>query len=374
MKLNHRYIGLFFLLQLFLGACNKIDVPEPIEEAPVFYTDLRAGDIDLNLSAGRDNYLMEANFRVENNTRILDLIGVLRPADCTARLCPGSVRISLRNSTLFNPGTFDVDELFSKNQFNYAWNVNRDSALVVFMPDISSNDITTISWLFEDGRGKEEHNKKVVEKVLKINQDYRMRLEIRQRSCTSSQTQTINLGSQGCKTNIGIRDRKLGARTPQGQAPFKYQWSNGSSDSTILLSALTAVDMRNNISVTVTDSRGCVSEASIGFTPGMANDSHCTSNFTYSRKFSENQDKLQLGSSVIEVINRDGSIYRSDVFRQPSSSSFQIIEIADFQDNERGQKTKKLKINLNAHLFENSDAAQLLELKGICVIAVAYPD
>jgi hypothetical protein len=125
--------------------------------------------------------------------------------------------------------------------------------------------------------------------------------------------------------------------------------------------------------VTVTDSRGCVSEATLGFTAGMAKDTPCTSNFNFTRKFTNNLDKLQLGSTVIEVINRDGRVYRSDVFRQPSSSYFQILEITDFQDNERGQKTKKLKINLNAQLFEKSDAAQLLELKGTCVIAVAYP-
>ncbi|NND32670.1 MAG: hypothetical protein HKN76_08775 [Saprospiraceae bacterium] len=370
MGLTKRNIGIYIVVLLAWWSCNKIDVPEPVEEEPIFFSDLQAGDENLDFSAGRDNYLMEANFRIDPNNHVLDLVGILRPADCNSRLCSGSIRISLRHNGPYDRTAFNIDDVFSDLTRDYAWSINRDSARAVFIPKLSQDAITKVSWTFSDL--KEVHNKKEIQRVLNVNQDYLLTLEVGQRSCLSSQTQTINLTTGGCKSVIGITNRRVGVRN-SGHAPYKYQWSNGSTDSTVQVSAISATDMRT-FAVTVTDRNGCVSSASLGMSPGVANDASCFTDFAYSHRFLENEDKLQYGTALIEVVNRDGMILRSDRFKQPADASFRILEVSDFENTDRGFRTKKLKISITSLLANNTNTQEVIKLNGNVVIAVAYPD
>ena len=83
---------------------------------------------------------------------------------------------------------------------------------------------------------------------------------------------------------------------------------------------------------------------------------------------------IQYGKVLIEVIREDGKVYRSDRFKQPSTARFSILDITDFEKNERGHKTKKLKIDLSSMLSTKTDALEEINLDGICVIAIAYPE
>jgi hypothetical protein len=150
-------------------------------------------------------------------------------------------------------------------------------------------------------------------------------------------------------------------------------WSTGVTDSVFLLEDASATDLKE-INVRVTDSQNCISEASIGYRNPMANDAVCRTDFAYKSQPLQNRDKIQFGKIIVEMINQDGTKFQSDLFQQPATAYFDILEISDFQENERGQKTKKLKISLSLLLFNHTAISDGLKLEGSCTIAVAYPN
>ncbi len=353
------------------SSCNKVDIPDPVvEPAPVFFTDLSTGSSDFKIAAGKDNYFMDARYELSEENKVLDLIGILRPEDCRGTNCRNSLLVAFRYPEKYDMNKFDIGTLFSKRIFSYAAHYNNEKSAVKF--EASSppeNDANVITWKFDDE--KEIRNRKVVEKVLENNKDYRVRLQIKTRSCTSAQLQTVNLTTGGCRSLLKVEDGKIRVRS-SGKPPFKYQWSNGSTDSLLAITNIATID-RKEIRVRVTDNDGCVSESMIGMSPGASSDHVCEANFGYSRSNLALQNASSFGKARIKLVDEDGVIYQSNIFSQNQDAKFEILEISDFESNSKGQKTKKLKIELACTLYGGDDMMDKLDLKGTCTIAVAHP-
>jgi hypothetical protein len=197
-------------------------------------------------------------------------------------------------------------------------------------------------------------------------------LSTKQESCESSQLQTINLSTGGCKTVIRIENGKAFVRN-QGKPPFKVSWSNGSQDSVISVDAISTSNTKF-LRVKVIDSDQCQSEATIGLGTTSGIDRFCETNFSYSRTALMAGDQLHFGKVLVEYTDHAGIVYRSNGYRQPTEASFKIVEVTDFEKNDRGQKTKKIKCEIKCLLSSRDSPENEFELKGVCVFAVAYPD
>lgn len=360
------------LLALIFTACQKVDVPDPVDvgpSQPVFYTDLDLGQGTFSVAAGQDNYVMDADFSVEA-TGYLDLTGYLRPVDCPDRTCRNSLKISLRHREIYQGHDFKVDDILKKENYEYAWTWQRDSVIVTFQPQQAPDNTTVISWKIDDER--EIRNRHQIERILKVDQNYAVLLKVSQQSCESSQLQTVNLTKGGCQSRIRVENRRAVVRST-GVPPFKYQWSTGSRDSVIMIDA-SVVNTAKKISVKVIDRRNCLSESTLGFSPGTANDHYCETAFSYSTNPLSPASQHHLGRVFIEYRDDQGNLFRSNGYRQPRESSFEILEVSDFEENERGQKTKKIRARISCLLGSRDKPEEEIKLSGLCVFAVAYPD
>jgi len=136
------FVRICFLLFLpFVLACNKVDVPEPEQDraSPVFFSNLDVGGSPVSFTAGQDNYLMDASFRRDSG--VIDFIGIMRPSDCTARLCPGSLRIGLRHTRPVTGAANNFSNSLEPKVVKYAFRFTRDSAHVRFLPISQSTDV-----------------------------------------------------------------------------------------------------------------------------------------------------------------------------------------------------------------------------------------
>ncbi|MBK8503927.1 MAG: hypothetical protein IPL46_17995 [Saprospiraceae bacterium] len=369
---NNQIQSTLFLFLILLLSCQKVDVPDPVDVAvtePVFYSEINLGGNPFIASAGKGNYVMDADFNVDADKDILDLIGFLRLSDCTSRPCPNSLRIILRG-LYQGGGTFDINQVLAKRDFDFAWTLNRDSALVRFSAPQPAIESQVLTWKFpgEKDIRQQDH----FERILQIDQDYQVSLHTKEQSCESSQLQIINLATGGCKSVIRVENGKAFVRS-LGKPPFKVLWSDGSQDSVVSISAI-SVSNSKILRVKVIDSDQCESEATIGLGTGTGSDRFCETNFTYSKSTLEASDLLHFGKVLVEYTDDTGVVYRSNGYRQPNEASFKILEVTDFEKNDRGQKTKKIKCEIKCLLSSRDNPEKEIELKGVCVLAVAYPD
>jgi PKD repeat protein len=82
-------------------------------------------------------------------------------------------------------------------------------------------------------------------------------------------------------------------------------------------------------------------------------------------------DPYHLSAVVIEWTDANGTTYSSKKVRQTSAQFFHVLSSSDYIANEKGQKTRKLAVEMDALL---SDGVRTIEIKNMHgVIAVAYP-
>lgn len=358
--------GLSLILIVLLG-CNKVDIPVPVEEGePVFYSDIRIGDFNIDLSAGQGGYVMDADF--ERDRQVLDFEALIRPESCIDN-CPGSFQIVLRNPDAYDPSTFNIDRAIRKGRYEYAAEYRSDSVRITLHGPESNTNASGNTWIINN-----ERKTKDSQIVINVSYDEPTLVEMRTMtgSCVSEQLQTIHPATGGCATRLIVDGGVVVPRT-NGVAPFKYTWSSGSRDSIAPLPASTDA-ATHQLNVHVVDANGCESASSVGLRPGLANDDYCVANFEYKTERLFDRDERDYGKVYLQYIDEDGNKYRSNFIQQPSEASFTVSEVEDFEINEKGQQTKKVTLSFECILYQEGNANTHRKVAGSGVFAFAYPD
>ncbi|MBK8566211.1 MAG: hypothetical protein IPN76_23430 [Saprospiraceae bacterium] len=84
-------------------------------------------------------------------------------------------------------------------------------------------------------------------------------------------------------------------------------------------------------------------------------------------------DSLQFSAATIIYSDDAGNKYRSDRQPQPSDYYFKILEVSDYDENEKGEKTKKISLEFTCRVW-NESGEHIDIREGRAVIAVSYPD
>ena len=377
MKMSFLKYIWFLGIILWLG-CNKIDVPEPVEEAPVFYFNFDLENTNTSLSTGQSNYLMDANYVVPANG-ILQFIGTLKPKDCRA-LCPGSLRIIIRDKQKFDASGFDVSNALTRKKYRYQWKIRRDSVSIHFMNETKSETPFKSQWNLGNGVTTSTTNPTMTfgRKPFRVGLNV-----VNQAGCESTQIQSFNIekGSH-CRSFIvpgtSTNQRVLEVRSI-GKPPFSYTWNTGATDSLILLNSISSTSLRKSFKVTVTDAEGC--ESVSGFNLAQTNadvnslKAICIADFKSDIKFVSNTVATSgAGLISIDYMDQEGAMFSSQEFRQPDDAFFEIISVEDFSRNDRNQSVKKLGIQFSCNLYgtQTNREIKIRNAKGF--MAVAYPD
>ncbi len=365
-------VHVLVLLLFLISACNKIDVPEPKEEEPVFQSHLKLGDRSLNLAAGQNNYELVTRFN--KTEQVMTFMGIFKPKDCPSLKCAQSLRFLIRDVKPYDRTTFNADESIRPRTHPFGWLHHRDSVKVQFLADSSFRQGYKIEWQILDQMSSQDHAATQV--ILDRSKHYKIGVRAVRGVFESSQVQTVDLANGGCQAFIQVRDRDKLAVVAKGKEPFRYQWSHHDDTSRIVSTSISSNEHRE-YRVTVTDARGYQSVASVNNQIlRLTNADVVPSSINFriaSREHLSNRDPMGFRNVIVEYFDRDLQSFSSLKFSQPAQANFKILAVSDFNDNPEGQKTKKIEARLSCHLF-GSNVNDFIPLEGRVVFAVAYPD
>ncbi|GAB4244109.1 MAG: hypothetical protein Kow0027_03680 [Saprospiraceae bacterium] len=391
------FLGILILALLALAGCKKLDVEPPPEADPVFSVSAVIDGMGKNWIAGVDDYYLFTGFE-QDTTGLFTFWGRMEKEPCSNVACGEKIAFYFDDLAPSPSGQTDImAALFPGNHpyqhpggLDTIWTFDTTTSYLLTLdasPSLTSpNEVPFFSWSLPNANPMAGSQVSITFAQAPQNMPVTLTMLSGIDSCFSSQTQSIFMLSpvqpSPCQvfmdtvTNPGTPFPTALKAVVLGQAPFNYQWSNGSAQAVF---PLNNVSPSIPIEVSVTDATGCQAVAT-GQTPTQSG-TFCSARFNWSLS---TQMVIDSSSSVVSQPFQPGGVrvvYTDAAGMEWSSAmgpqlaanaGFQILSVESFDENENGQKTVKLNVKFQAMLWNQN--GQFLNLTdGAGVIAVAYP-
>lgn len=383
------------LIILVLGGCSKVDLEEIPSETPVFTVNAVLDGEDLRINAGDDDFYMFTEYDLDN-FEVYSMTGrFAKDANCLID-CEESLSFTLRNNNLFG-GTFDIDSVISLNTnlpfysdsnivvvngHNYTFSSTyADSLGVTFLGDTSweifgSQLLDTIAM---DTGG-------MVNFSYFGAQDMNIRLELKNANGTGLnsyfETQLKNGTEDFCDIDIFATfnqfDSSYILNLSNVQSYSSISWNGNQMDSfnLPLLQTSQQVITLEAIENTLNCDVGLGIYAQVD-SNGQFND---LSALVYPKIMVEVEDDsmIMVGNeeqySAVTIEYRDETGVYSSANWSNSNSTFTVLKIEDYEDNENGEKTKRLTIAYENCVLAKEGGGDPKIISGTAEIGIAYPD
>lgn len=347
--------------------CQKKPYPETIiNTGAVFYFEGLVNGQRVRFDAGRDDYYMYSSHSM-NQSQLYRFSASLRKNVC--KNCGDGFDFYLNGDHIPSSGSpVLTDTTFAAGPRQFAG--NSDSVYNVSLKALFNRNASGYLWEFSDGT---KMNGETVTHRFPEGHAYDICLR--------------GTSTQGCQSDLCNRQdfsegavRTLISATPYpdstilftqhttGSAPFSFFWDFGDGQTSTQMSHIHRYKIPGSYPVTLTvkDSKGRVATARYNVVT-LSDQSSCAVNYEIAALEKVYQPAF---SKVIIKWRREGKIFSSEVVDQ-KNSSFQIVEVSDYELNEKGEKTKKIKVLFSCRL---SDGFQEINITNAeAVIAVSYP-
>lgn len=361
--------GLMALVLLW-AACKKADIPDSAFNTPVFsVTYDTQGVSDPVTTAGVANVYLFTDFTVDNQQVVCK--GSFADSDCPDADCPGTLTFEFKRSY---SDSFSPDSVFHLGGYSFQSPDTTASQTVLRASFFAVNpdNYDTYSWRINDedkGQGPEIvvdfADISVTPKLVELTAQRNTGLQSVVRRKVSLNASSGN--NTFATVNISVsQDSQFIFRLLASTLGFPYDsltWNTFVTDTVIHEDMLQPF-----YSVTVLDTTGNQCTASLeGLTP---NDLPVqTANFSFDV---ENISiPVQDGEVAIEWIDADGVAWRSDGGIQETTAFFGVSESEKYEVNEKGQQTRKMRVEFNCRLYNPNGGGR--DFSGSGVIAVAHP-
>ena len=383
-RINKTYIHIplrnlfwiFILLGISLQTCKQAEFPEEIIGDPTFYLEGQIDGKNLDLVAGLDDYYMKTEY-FQDALQVYSFSGTLTQLDCDK--CPESMQVIIRDVRARElASAVVIDSAIETKTYSYYHDKGGNNYVlrVSFQNQSGSGGGGgTYSWDFGDSSThigiNPIHDYTDTSRV-----SANVCLESTDPSgCVTTICNEIKLKEQDCQVDfVHHLDSSISYVTfmadVQGDAPFDFQWDFGDGFSASLGNPgyFYGNPGLYTVCLTVTDANGC--EASI--CKNIAADpTFCENNFTYEVQKKAAPDPYQFSTITVNWRDQSGKKYTSASELQPSNSSFEILEILPYEENEAGEKVLRLKVKFSCELYHNDEVIQLEDAIGY--IGIAYP-
>lgn len=362
---------------LFLLSCDK-DTPEVSNNDVVFYVEGQMGENPISLKGGVDGNFMHTNYE-SDSASINSYVGTMAGSDCEQDMpCNNSLTFKFRAN-----GQSRVDSTLSPQQKTYR--SISDSSLAGYNVNFNSNieppgGNYMVEWTFSNGETSTSENPTIFFEA-PIGTITACMTVTNLDSNTSVTTCNTISPTKSCYADFTYSFSSGGNVTvnaiENGVAPFTYLWDFGNGF--LPLNQQPNLNFSGQDTVTacvkIIDAVNCEavmcktllvdSSAASAFTVGNFN-------YSVSEQYSFNQ--YDFNEVVVEYVNDNGDKYTSQLKEQPSWANFEIVEMESYEQNRFGQNTKRLEINCNVQLYNESDVSQTIDfINATGFIGVAHP-
>jgi len=358
-------ITAWLVIALCWTACKKAEpLPPPVSEDPVFMVTYSPDSVvNQTVTAGQNSVYLFTDF--EEDDFIL-CTGSFSKEDCPDGNCPGSLTFIFKS---LKTDDFQPDNVFHLGSlvFENVLGGSPDTTFLTTFSVLPNSGYNSFSWNIDSasaGTGAsiqqefQDDNPKIVRLTAQ-----------KTTGLTSTIFRTVSLTNPGASfpsVNIEATGDSASyqlAAVITGPQPASLFWNTGDTSEMFFTDFLSS-----SYSIIVGDSFGNFTQARLQqLSP---NDLPVqTAGFTYSVQPIVVQGPL--GEIIIEWVDAQGRIWRSDRVQQPVGAVFEVLESDDYEQNERGQNTRKMKVLFDCILFD--EQGNSLPFSGTGVIAVAHP-
>lgn len=368
------YLTYIILGVVFIASCNT-EAPIDNNSEAVFFIRGEINGANVNLSAGDDNYYMLPSY-FDDTLDIRQFSGKLGPYNCVGDVdCPQSIQISIREVEKNNGNREGIEKTVFpricdvRGPASYLFQSYKASFTSKSFPNGMAH-----TWYFGDGSSSSDINPvhyylnpldSVVSPVLVVDNSVN--------SCQNSISYVVNFEAP-CTVDFfptyifsqitlnpypTIGRSELWSYNGDSYEPFGSKGPPTDSITTVCLqSTETATNcLASKCKNVVLDT------TSVG----------CVANFDVVKEKVTLKDVKDYSQVTIKWQNELGKIYQSDLFAQPNSFEFEIIEVDDYKNTPDGSSTKKVTIKFEVRLFGDSETDYVDFTSEKSVIALAYP-
>ena len=367
---------------MFIGvsACSKKKLPAEPNQDPVFYL---KGDIDgkaINFEAGNLNYFMKTSFDWDT-TNVCVFKGDLSEQSCNKGCAGYGIKFFLNDSKITTPNTgANLGSVLRIGEYIFNDKDLPSMYYRITLNPLSSNmGQETFNWIVEGSNVFATSNKYCLTTILNASNVYSITLGYDNGiGCGSSHQNVFAAGNPLQTTVVGKRNLTLPGAVydfscqATGMPPYQYFWDFGdgtvSNVSNPNHSFAVVLNGRTKIKLRLIDANKdtCLSYYQVQ----NSGDPTCDANFTSS--FTPIPNYKAFSSITLIVTDPNGIVYTSKDVIQPATSSFQVIEVADYLENETNHPTKRLKAKVNCILVNGNKQIKLSNAE--LSIALAYPN
>lgn len=361
---------LFLLLfSLTLSQCKKKTYPESmVQNEPEFYVDLQSSGGPVLLEAGIANYRVYSSY-TQNAAGLYTYVSAFKQKDCNAN-CRNSIVFEINDAKFTSPGAAsDINAALYAGNYEYAspnWSVQFESSY--------NKPASSYRWNFGDGTESFEKNPV---HLYKKGGAYTVCLTITSNTgCENTICNTLEVGypEDNCAVSVSSSNGPSNAvqfvSSAKGQAPFAYQWSFGDGATSTEAQPNHSYAVRGAYAVRLKVIDAKKDEAVFNYHVITSGDSSsCASNYQIASTV-QNVDTLPFSQVTIRYTDNNGETYTSENFTQDADRRFEILSVEDYENNERGEATKKLKVRFTANLYSGSKQIKLTNSEA--VICISY--
>ncbi|MEQ1733170.1 MAG: PKD domain-containing protein [Bacteroidia bacterium] len=360
---------LLLTLLIAVFSCKKKTLPETaITNVPVFYFKGDVNNVTMSINAGISNYYMYSSY-TQNTNGLYSFMGNLKQhttANNSIQVQINDTKISAIGGASYATNTLQV------GSYNYIDTTTVSGAPYNVQFTASTiNSASVYNWDFGDGTTTNTPNPIHTYATMG---EYNVCLTVTTDSTCYSQlcnVQKIGYGGNKIKANITSTAQPASPTITfnttiiSGTAPFNYNWDFGDSSYSAVPNP-THTYNDSGIYNVILRLDNATDTTIVNYTAKVGITNACDANYTATII----PNIKPFANIIITYTDGNGVVYTSNASKQPANSSFKITAIDSYDNNERNELVKKLKINFNCTLYNATNSIQINN--GEATIAVSY--
>ncbi len=355
----------------FVG-CQTLEFPEPVNDQPKFYF---KGNIDgqpIDWNAGNNNYYMFSKVEKDVQNNVSVFTGHLKEQSCNQNVeCANSILLRVRNSDIGTP-TANTLETGSRE---FVEAEVKDSFEVTYTSVSECRDKQEVHWVIND----QKYAGKTVTTVFAKGQNVKTKLTSEMQGVTImvEQMTPIISNDERCLFNISVKkvNRNYVIQVkPEKSVDVKatWKWNQGTQVSSDVVEL---ANPSGRITGELTLGDRCHATVAILLDPNkLPENFRCSFALKYQlTRLKPHPNPTQRKRVEVIYFDQNAVAYSSRFALQDRSQLFKIEQVEDFINNDRDEKTKRVKFTLNCRLKNEKENRVIAIENATGVFAVALP-